>query len=143
MKINIRNLESKDLDKATEVFCKAFNSVGEDWNLETAIKRIEQYYDEESCWVAEVNSKIIGFLTSQLDYVKDHKELYVDIIAVEPEYHKSGIGNKLLQTAEDYAKAKGYKALWLTASEKLPSFNWYLKKGFEETSWKVLFKELK
>jgi ribosomal protein S18 acetylase RimI-like enzyme len=142
MEVNIRNLESKDFDKATEIFCNSFKTVGENWNIETATKRLEQYYDPESCWVAEVNSKIIGFLTSELDYVIDHKELYIDVIAVEPEYHKSGIGNRLLKTAENYAKSKGYKALWLTASKKLPSFNWYIKEGFEETSWRALNKDL-
>jgi hypothetical protein len=47
----------------------------------------------------------------------------------------------LVQTAEEYAKTKDYKAMWLSASTELASFNWYLSTGFKETSWKALVKE--
>ncbi|OGC50395.1 hypothetical protein A2716_04280 [candidate division WWE3 bacterium RIFCSPHIGHO2_01_FULL_40_23] len=108
--------------------------------METALKRIKQYYNPGSCWIAEVNSKLVGILTSKPDNVYDNQELCIDVISVDPEHHKSGIGSKLLQTAENYAKTQGYEATWLSASVDLPSFNWYMKTGFKETSWKILVK---
>ena len=143
MKISIRNLKPEDLNKAAEIFYKSFNSVGQKWNQETTLKRLEQCINLESCWVAEADSKIVGFIISKIDNVLDHQELYIDLIAVEPKYHKLGIGKKLLETAEDYAKNHNLKAMWLSANSGLPSFNWYIKTGFKETKWKALTKELK
>lgn len=142
MKINIKNLRKEDIEKAAKVFYSAFNLVGEKWSLDIAEKRLEQYFNTSSCWVAEINNEIVGVLTSKLDYVLDHQELYIDIIAVDPKYHKSGIGKRLLQTAEDYARKQRYKAIWLSANVKIPSFNWYMKVGFLETSWRELTKPI-
>jgi ribosomal protein S18 acetylase RimI-like enzyme len=141
MEFIIRNLHQEDIKKAAEVFYLSFNSVGEKWNRETAEKRLEQYFNPDSCWVAENDKEIVGVLTSKFDNVVDHQELYIDILAVDPKFHKSGIGSKLLQTAENYAKSKGFKSIWLTASSDLTSYLWYLKTGFKETSWKVLVKD--
>ena len=107
----IRKLTQEDLPKATEVFCKAFNSVGEMWGPEVARKRLEQYYNPQACWVALLDSEIIGVITCKVDNVLDHQELYIDVIAVNPDCHKTGIGAKLLQTAEEHAKKQGYKAV--------------------------------
>jgi len=142
MKIDIRSLKEEEIPDAAQVFCDAFNSVGEMWSLETAIKRIEQYYNPNSCWVAVINSEIVGVLTSKIDNVLDHQELYIDIIAVNPDVHQKGIGKMLLQKAEDYAKSVGLNYIWGTASQKLYSYEWYLKTGFIETSWKVITKKI-
>lgn len=141
MQTTIRKLKQEDIVKASEVFYLSFNSVGEKWTREICEKRLQQYFNPDSCWVAEYENKIVGVLTSKEDNVTDHQELYIDIIAVDPTCHKSGIGTKLAQTAEEYAKSKGYKAMWLSASTDLQSFNWYMKTGFKETSWKALVKE--
>ncbi len=140
--INIRNMELSDIDKAAKIFEDSFNSVGEMWNFPTCIERIKQYYTRKSCWVAEINNKIVGFLTSKEDNVVDHKELYIDVIAVDPQTHKQGIGRVLIKTAESYAKAQGYTAIWLSASTDLFSYNWYIKDGFKQTKWSALVKEI-
>ena len=143
MNINIRKLKSEELDVAAEIFCASFNSVGEKWNLETCLKRLKQHFNEQSCWAAEIDTEIVGILVADEDNVMDGQELYIDIIAVKPNLIKAGIGGKLLETAEKYAAEQNYNATWLTASTKLPSFNWYIKTGYRETSWKTLFKPLK
>lgn len=128
--------------KQPKFFHKAFNSVGEKWTLDTAIKRIKQYYNPDSCWVAVIDSKIVGVLTSKIDNVVDHQELYIDIIAVDPELHQKGTGKKLLETAEIYSKSNGLEYIWLTANPKLFSYDWYIKSGFTESSWKAITKKL-
>jgi len=137
-----RKMSPEDRETAAQIFYSAFNSVGEKWDLATARKRIHQYYNPDTCWVATIDSKVIGILTSKIDNVLDHQELYIDVIAVAPKEHKKGVGNKLLGIAENYAKKHNLEGVWLCASTDLPSFNWYLKTGFKETSWKTLYKKL-
>ena len=142
MSIIIRKLQLDELETAADIFYRAFNAVGEEWTKDICLKRLHQYFNDDSCWAAEEDGKLIGFLTSKEDNAEDHQELYVDIIAVDPDIQKSGVGKQLLQTAEEYAKEKGYEAVWLSASSKLPSYNWYLKTGYEKTSWVALVKNL-
>jgi len=139
--IVISKLNKSDISSAAEVFYRSFNSVGEKWQLDYCVKRLEQCFNEKSCFKAEIAGKLVGVLTSKPDVIMDHEELYIDIIAVDPDMHKSGIGKKLLSTIEDYAKDNGYLGVWLEASTDLQSFNWYIKSGYKESSWKVVYKE--
>jgi len=141
MDVQISKLERKDIPTAAEVFYRSFNSVGEKWNLDYCVKRLEQCFNEKSCFKAEMTGKLVGVVTSKPDVIMDHEELYIDIIAVDPDMHKSGIGQKLLNTIEECAKNNGYLGVWLTASPGLPSFNWYIKSGYKEADWKVVYKE--
>ncbi len=143
MNVKIRKLKSEELDLAAQIFYASFNSVGEKWNLETCLKRLKQHFNEQSCWAAEIEHEMVGILIAEEDNVLDGQELYIDIIAVKPDFIKAGVGSKLLETAETYAQEQNYNATWLTASNKLPSFNWYQKTGYRETSWKTLVKPLK
>jgi ribosomal protein S18 acetylase RimI-like enzyme len=140
MDIKIRNMTQQDVPQAAKVFFEAFNSVGEKWTLEFCIKRIEQYFDPQTCWVAEDAEKIVGMITSKIDNVTDHQELYIDILAVTPATHNSGVGSNLLQIAEDYAKIHGLGGMWLSAGMELPSYGWYRKLGFKESKWRALYK---
>ena len=139
----IRNMTRDDLETAAEVFYTAFNSVGEKWAKETCLKRIEQYFNPDTCFVAESDGVVVGFLTGKLDNVLDHQELYIDILAVDPKNHKLGVGTKLLEVAETYAKSCGYKGMWLSAGTELPSFDWYSKIGFKQSKWVTLYKIFK
>lgn len=136
-------MNKDDLEVATEIFYTAFNSVGEKWSQETCLKRIEQYFSPDTCFVAENDGAVVGFLTGKLDNVLDHQELYIDILAVDPKKHKLGIGTKLLEEAEIYAKSCGYKGMWLSAGTELPSFDWYKKIGFKQSKWVTLYKIFK
>lgn len=142
MEFEIQNLKEEDIPNAAEVFYKAFNCVGEKWDMHTAVNRIKQYYNFDSSWACIADSKIVGVLTSKIDNVVDHQQLYIDIVAVDPKLQKRGIGEKLIKTAENYAKAIGLNYMWLTASQRLFSYDWYIKMGFTETSWKVITKKI-
>ena len=136
----IRKMTNKDIPQASKVFYEAFNSVGEEWLLDICTRRIEQYFNTDHCWVAESDGKIVGMLTGKVDNVMYHQELYVDVLAVDPNMHSLGIGGKLLQAAEDHAKQQGLGGMWLSASIALPSFEWYKKLGFKEAKWRTVYK---
>lgn len=142
MNVLIKSMEYSDIDDASYIFYKSFNSVGQKWTLEFTKKRIEQYFDQDTCWVALADNKIVGILTSKVDYVLDHKELYIDVIAVLPEFNKLGIGTSLIQHATNYATNNNLTCLWLLSNPNIYSYNWYISSGFRESSWKVLTKNL-
>lgn len=133
-------MNEQDIPQAAQVFFDAFNSVGEKWTLETCVKRVVQYFDPQTCWVAEQDGKIVGMCTGKIDNVIYHQELYIDILAVNPSLHNAGVGSMLLQTAENYAKSHDLGGLWLSAGMELPSYEWYKKMGFKESKWRAVYK---
>ena len=140
MGIKIRNAKKEDLPEAAKVFHESFNAVGEKWILDVAKTRLEQYFSPEMFWVAEKDSRIIGVLSSKVDNVLYHQELYIDVIAVLPEHQGSGVGKKLIDAAIEYAVNNGLGGIWLSASTELPSFEWYKKLGLEQSSWVTMYK---
>jgi len=140
--IEIKKLTTQEIPQVAKIFCEAFNHVGEKWTIEVATKRIEQYYNPDSCWIAIYDSNPAGVLTSKIDNVLDHQELYIDIIAVDPKFHKCKIGSRLLNTATEYAKSIGVGYIWMTVNPKLYSYRWYINNGFSETGWTVVNKKL-
>jgi GNAT superfamily N-acetyltransferase len=142
MEAIIRNLTKDQLPQAAHIFVDAFNSVGEMWNYETALKRLESWFDPEYYFGAFIEGKMVAIMTTKVDYVTDHKELYVDIFAVSPKHQGKYVGKVFLDKIEKFAIEKGLNTIWLQASTKLPSYDFYLKNGFNATHWIAIYKNL-
>ena len=138
----IRNIKEDGLDTAAKVFVASFNAVGEMWDYGTALARLESLYNPDFCLGAFVDKKLVGILSTKIDYVTDHKELYIDIIAVLPDYQGQNVGKTLLKKAEDVARENGLKTVWLLASTKLPSFKFYTATGFKNSHWLAMNKNI-
>lgn len=81
-------------------------------------------------WVAELNGVILGVLVAWPEV--DH--LYVDNIAVSPASQGSGVGGRLLDLADDLARASDRHELRLYTNEAMTSnLGFYPRRGFTET----------
>lgn len=143
MELQIRNIKKDELKDAAKIFVESFNSVGEMWTFDIALKRLESQFDPEYYFGAFIDGKMIAIMVSKVDYVTDHKELYVDVFAVLPEYQGKHIGKTFLDKMEVFAKEKGLSTIWLQASTKLPSYEFYIKNGFKASHWVAVYKNLK
>lgn len=108
--------------------------------IESGIYKVFLAFDEES-------QKTIGFLS-----LCESHSLYADgsfgIIQeffIRPGFRSKGIGGKLLKTAREYAKGKGWKRLEVT-TPPLPSFertlSFYEKNGFQITGGRKMKKNI-
>lgn len=90
--------------------------------------------------VAETDSqKLIGFLEASVrPFVEDCHSDHVGYLEgwfVEPDYRQSGVGRKLVATAEDWAREQGCEEM--ASDSEIGndlSLNTHLKLGYEETS---------
>ena len=100
--------------------------------------------DEDCLFVAECGHKIVGtiilrhkpeeaYATVKWKKDLDYEEvLVIYTFAIHPDYLKQGIGSKLLQFAESYAKEHKVKSIRLdVVKENLPAISAYEKNGFE------------
>ena len=131
-------MHKNDINAAAKIFYKFYRSNKQEWLLENCLKRIEDNFNPNSCWIAEIESKIIGILISKLDYCSNDRELYIDILAIDPEYNNMNVDSKLLSTAKNYAKSNNYKYIWLFSKPNNILFNWYKESGFKETDLRGL-----
>lgn len=72
-----------------------------------------------------------------LSYMKpdmsEGKSLYVELLAVMPEYQKKGIGTRLLNTVKEAAQSGGFSELSLRTACYMDSYLIYRKYGFKDT----------
>ena len=64
-------------------------------------------------------------------FAKDDSEIFLDALAVNPEFHSKGYGKLILKYLSDNLKTQGYKSIKLiVANNNAPAYNLYLKYGF-------------
>ncbi|MBT9394180.1 GNAT family N-acetyltransferase [Hymenobacter sp. NST-14] len=67
-------------------------------------------------------------------------ELYLGMLSVEPTLQAGGIGRRLVQAAEDYARAQGCAAVRMTViSVRHELLVWYERLGYQRTPETVAF----
>ena len=125
MKIEIRVYEGKDIDDIVELSLLAWEPVFvsfekilgsqifpilyPDWRqgqadgVEKVCRNQEQYHT----LVAELDGKVIGFLTYELN--RENKNGEVVLLAVHPDHQNDGIGTELNLIALEEMKAAGMK----------------------------------
>lgn len=112
------------------------------WNEEYP-KREDLLEDIElqELWKLEDKNSIIGLivLTENEDaeyqdvkwLTKNHKNLYIHRLAVDPNFQGKGYAQKLMDFAEKYAKENGYSSIRLdTFSENKRNLNFYEKRNY-------------
>ena len=101
-------------------------------NVEKIMKdRILPSIDSDTAitFVAEVGGKVVGVLLVE---IKRGLVLSLAYIAVYPENQKLGVGKKLLEKAEEYAKSKNIHILeGLIHKDNQKSREFHEKNGFE------------
>ena len=64
-------------------------------------------------------------------FAKDDSEIFLDALAVNPEFHSKGYGKLILKYLSGNLKTQGYKSIKLiVANNNAPAYNLYLKYGF-------------
>lgn len=103
--------------------------------------------DEPHILIAVVNNSVIGFITFEIgneEYLDTNIKTYGNVIElfVDKEYRRKGVGELLMENAEEYFKSKGIKWVKLQIS----SFNKDATHFYEELDYKnrqqLFFKEL-
>lgn len=73
--------------------------------------------------------------------IKEH-QLYLGMLSVNPSLQNSGIGKKLLQTAEDFARTNQLPAIEMTViGLRTELIAWYQRNGYQDTGKRLPFPE--
>ena len=149
--IEVRRIHRRDLNRVWEFIKLSFAQV----NLETveyqrprSKKRFIQTYDEEGIdqLVFEVGDEIVAYAECAHEVVgsdnwineayferRKMRPLFVEELAVHPQWNGRGVGSFVMQQLEHLAKVRGLSHLVLEVAENNEhATQWYRKRGFRK-----------
>jgi ribosomal protein S18 acetylase RimI-like enzyme len=146
MNMMIKKASKQDLEQLLTVVKSCGQNLIEQgifqWN-EQYPKREDLLEDIElqELWKLEDKNSVIGLivLTENEDaeyqdvnwLTKNHKNLYIHRLAVDPEFQGKGYAQKLMDFAEKYAKENGYNSIRLdTFSENKRNLKFYEQRNY-------------
>jgi len=149
--IEVKRLHRRDLNRAWEFLKRSFRDV----NLETveyqrprSKKRFFETYEEEGVEqllftaageivaYAECAYEIVGndtWINPRYFEKRDMRPLFVEELAVHPDWHGRGVGGFVLEQIHHLAKVRGLTHLVLEVAENNDrALQWYRKRGFRK-----------
>ena len=131
--MKIISFEEKYRDDMIFMVLSAKNALGRVPRLNEDLLDIkENYFDKgQMFWLAiDEFDRVIGCIGTKL---KENNELFLSHLYVSPNLKRHGIGSKLLEVAEQYAKDKNYKEIHVhLGKDYLESHVFYPKHGYKE-----------
>lgn len=106
-----------------------------------------RHYLRMGCsFVAEVTDEVVGYVLAQpVSYVYGRgKSLWLEFIAVLPENRRQGIGSRLMERVEVWAKKNYCEAVYTTLNPNNPESKGLLtNRSFQVRDWMMAEKELR
>jgi predicted N-acetyltransferase YhbS len=134
MTTNVRNATVEDIPGVVEVYHSAYrenkrmgfpSSV-----LECDTEAVADWLRNRTVFVATDGKEVVGVV--QLIPRSDWETLEIGRLAVVPDHQGKGIGQLLLESAEEHAKANGYDSIRLRTLSGHPFLeDWYQQEGYE------------
>jgi len=149
--ITVRHMARRDITRVWDFLKLSFREV----NTETvefqrprSKHRFEEIYEEEGTdqLVFEIEDDIVAYCECSYEVVgsdnwinpryfekRDMRPLFVDELAVHPEYNGRGVGTFVLEQLHHIARVHGLNSLVLEVAENNENaLNWYKKRAFKK-----------
>ncbi|MHB1485115.1 MAG: GNAT family N-acetyltransferase [Saccharofermentanales bacterium] len=122
------------IDDYKDIYLLNKESLGYDFPEDQTREQLQTILDipTDKIYVAEVDRKVVGYIQLSA-YECTYSESLKNILAlvVSEEFRKMGIGRKLLQAAEEWAKESGSKGIRLVSSSyRTGAHQFYLNCGY-------------
>jgi len=141
--MKIITFEEKYRDDMIYMVLNAKNALGRIPRLNEDLLDIkENYFDKGHCfWIAiDEFDRVIGCIGTKED---EQGNLFLSRLYVKFDLKRQGIGSKLLEIAENFAKNQGYKEVHVhLGKEYLESHIFYPKHGYKEYKELYMKKDL-
>jgi ribosomal protein S18 acetylase RimI-like enzyme len=148
--INVRHMARRDIGRVWEflkISFRAVNAETVEYQRPRSKRRFEEVFDEEGIeqLLFEVGDDIVAYaecsyeVTGSDNWInpryfekRDMKPLFVDELAVHPEWHGRGVGTFALEQLHHLARVHGLNHLVLEVAENnTRALEWYKKRSFK------------
>ncbi|MFO0615230.1 MAG: GNAT family N-acetyltransferase [Polyangiaceae bacterium] len=147
--VSVRRMHRRDINRAWTFLKLVFRSVNQktlEYQRPRSKARFEEVYDEDDIdqLLYEVDGQIVGYTESSYTPTgadnwmnpryfdkRGMRPLFVDEIAVHPEYQGQGVGGFMLDQLQHIARTRGCTHLVLEVAENnKAALGWYHKRNF-------------
>jgi ribosomal protein S18 acetylase RimI-like enzyme len=148
--INVRHMTRSDITRVWEflkVSFRAVNAETVEYQRPRSKRRFEEVFDEEGIeqLIFEVDDEIVAYaectyeVTGSDNWInpryfekRDMNPLFIDELAVHPEWHGKGVGTFVLEQLHHLARVHGLNHLVLEVAENnTRALDWYKKRSFK------------
>jgi ribosomal protein S18 acetylase RimI-like enzyme len=149
--INVRHMTRRDIGNVWEFLKISFRDVNQEtveYQRPRSRRRFEEVFEEEGIeqLLFEVDGDIVAYaecsyeVTGSDNWInpryfekRDMKPLFVDELAVHPDWHGKGVGSFVLEQLHHLARVHGLNHLVLEVAENNESaLDWYKKRSFKK-----------
>ncbi|GAB1256450.1 hypothetical protein NBRC116494_09520 [Aurantivibrio plasticivorans] len=138
----IRMFTSADLKATSRLYVDVFAGPpwNERWTIDWALDRLTMIFQSPGFLghVYEVNGKIVGVIAGRSNSFKGRRELEIVELFVSKRCQSDGVGKALLSAIEEQAGNNGYSHSVLLTSQRVPAFNFYLRRGYRANADMVM-----
>jgi ribosomal protein S18 acetylase RimI-like enzyme len=149
--INVRHMMKRDIGAVWEFLKLSFREVNAEtveYQRPRSRRRFEEVFDEEGTeqLLFEVEDEIVAYAEASYEVTgsdnwinpryfekRDMKPLFVDELAVHPDWHSKGVGSFVLEQLHHLARVHGLNHLVLEVAENNErALGWYKKRAFKK-----------
>ena len=149
--INVRHMTRRDIGDVWEFLKVSFRDVNQEtveYQRPRSRRRFEEVFEEEGIeqLLFEVDNEIVAYaecsyeVTGSDNWInpryfekRDMNPLFVDELAVHPDWHGKGVGSFVLEQLNHLARVHGLNHLVLEVAENNESaLEWYKKRAFKK-----------
>lgn len=133
----IRRMKCSDLAQCGAIYAKAFpmEHWGIDWTAENAAEYLQDYFEQKRFvgYVCEEAGELSGCIFALRRISGSKEEIYIQEMAVLPQWQGRGIGRDLLNAVKAYSEENGLAGIVLYTSEYAPAAKFYEKNGYKRS----------
>src|SRR5215471_9862121 len=149
--ITVRHMTRRDIGRVWDFLKVSFREVNTEtveYQRPRSKHRFEEIFEEEGTeqLVFEVDGDIVAYAEASYEVTgsdnwinpryfekRDMKPLFVDELAVHPDWHSKGVGSFVLEQLHHLARVHGLNHLVLEVAENNErALNWYKKRSFKK-----------
>ena len=138
--------KEKEIPLCAEVYISAYKA--EPWNEAYEKNEVEKYVSEylhsktKICFAAEEKDEIVGIALGFIVPSIGSPFMRIEDFCISGEKQGMGFGTEFLKLIFEEAKELGCDSVLLGTQKDFPSHRFYLKNGFSEIEFVLLYKEL-
>jgi ribosomal protein S18 acetylase RimI-like enzyme len=149
--ITVRHMARRDISRVWDFLKVSFREVNAEtveYQRPRSKHRFEEIFAEEGTdqLVFEIDGEVVAYAECSYEVIgsdnwinpryfekRDLQPLFVDELAVHPEYHGRGVGSFVLEQLQHIARVHGLNTLVLEVAENNENaLNWYKKRAFKK-----------
>ena len=145
--MDIRHIEQSDIASCAAVFMAAYNRMpwNYEWTPDTATRYLTEYFTAKDFvgLAAFHQGRPIGAVFAHRKTWWTGDQLYIDEVFVDADSQGKGVGNMLLEVADQYCSQHGITRITLMTNRFMPAFKFYQRNDFVKADqFALLFREV-